>query len=168
MPYLSKNIAQSNSGYYLWKNIETFVLKSKSSKDRLLRVIVANKFLNHYNESLITYLNDKQNDITSTKLGSTVYSCVKYSDIIENSHTIYNTTQKIYFSNIVRMSYLEPLGDSISSFRHRIQNGSDGVSEYALLLFGVSCATFIAIPVWILTRIFIVKYNYMDIINTCI
>ena len=79
---IPNNYTSSN---YLWSNIIHFVLKSKSRKDRLLRVISANRILLD-KRSVGQYLIDKQTEYESKNIHP--FSDVAFNDLIIHSPNV--------------------------------------------------------------------------------
>ena len=135
--------------YYLWKNIQTFILNSQSSKDKLLRIISVNKILSHDNSSLSAYITQHQNK--PIKPGKIPFNEVKYNDIIHHS----NMLDPPYYSKVLKWNYLI----AFRSAKRKLSQDSNYPNDRSYLnilcwFCGVSGFLFIAVPLWIISRIF--------------
>ena len=145
-----------------------FLLRSKSAKDRRFRVVIVNAMFECNNKPLLKYL--KIEEDKAIKANVIPYSQVTYRDIIENSSYIESTSTKPYFSNVCTKAYFYYFYNYRKEVQVCIDNGvsifdwRESKLGYILALFGSSVALFIAIPVWILTRIFKIIYPFIILI----
>ena len=167
--------SQINS-YYVWKNIEKFILNSKSRKDRLLRIISINKHLINVTFNSAINNTDINSDHfrrlnkfitnaekTPIKPGKLPFNNIKFNDIIENSPNLYDGGKPYYFRllrNIYISEFIHAKDGIKRDWRRFMDNNNrkcvnfcNFIAELAIFI-GVSGFFFIGIPIWIISRLF--------------